>query len=75
VGFEPVVRAARKGMWRNGTDIELPADYKKRHRVVEVEAKVEDDVEEAGEDLEREKQVGFLRTIFGRMKRRRDNSS
>jgi hypothetical protein len=71
-----VVRAARKGMWRNGTDIELPADYKKRHRLVEVEAKVGDDVEEEpGEDLERIKQVGFLRRIFGRINWRRDNSS
>ena len=61
-------------MWRNGTDIELPADYKKRHRAVDVETKVEDDVEEPAEDVEREKQ-GFLRRIFGRIKRRRDNSS
>jgi hypothetical protein len=57
-------------MWQNGTDIELPTDYKKRHRVVEVGAKVEDDVEEEpAENLEREEQVGFLRTIFGPFKR------
>ena len=61
-----MVRAARRGMWQHGTDIELPADYKKRHRVAEVEAKVEDDVEEEREDRE---PVGFLRRIFGRRKR------
>ena len=55
-------------MWQHGTDIELPADYKKRHRVVEVEAKVEDEVVEP-EDREPEKPVGFLRRIFGRRKR------
>jgi len=42
-GVEPVVRAAQRSMWQYGTDIELPADYKKRHNVVEVQAKVEDD--------------------------------
>jgi hypothetical protein len=72
VALEPVVRAARRGMWQNGTDIELPADYKKRHRVVEVEAKVEDGVVEEPEDVEPEKQVGFLRRIFGQRKRTGD---
>ena len=65
MGLKSVVRPARKGMWQRGTDIELPADYKKRHIVVGAEAKVEDDVEEPAEDLEREKQVDFLRRIFG----------
>jgi uncharacterized protein (DUF2461 family) len=51
-------------MWKNGTNIELPADYKKRHRVVE--AKVEEDVVE---DPELEEKVSFLSRIFGRRKR------
>ena len=68
VALEPVVRAARRGMWQHGTDIELPADYKKRHRVAEVEAKVEDEVVEEP-DREPEESVGFLRRIFGRRKR------
>ena len=32
-------------MWQNGTDIGLLADHKKRHRVVEVEARVEEEAE------------------------------
>jgi hypothetical protein len=64
-------------MWQNGTDIELPADYKKRHRMVE--AKVEDVVVEAWveepEDLEPEEKVSFLSRFFGRRKRGGDNPS
>jgi len=56
-------------MWQKGTNIELPADYKKRHRTVE--AKVEEVVEEP-EDLEPE---SFLSRIFGRRKRGGDNRS
>jgi hypothetical protein len=50
-------------MWQNGTDIGLLADYKKRHRVVEVESRVRrggGTLEEPAEDLEPEKQVDSL---------------
>jgi hypothetical protein len=59
-------------MWQNGMDIELPSDYKKRHRMAEVQAKVEEEVEEepVTEDLDPKEQVGFWRWIFGRRKRR-----
>jgi hypothetical protein len=60
-------------MWKHGTNIELPADYKKRHRVVE--AKVEEEPVEEPEDLEPEEKVSFLRRIFGRRKRSGKNPS
>ena len=65
-------RAARRGMWKNGTDIELPSDYKKRYRVVDAGAKVEE--EEGGEEPAAE-EVGFWSRIFGRRKRAGDNPS
>jgi endonuclease YncB( thermonuclease family) len=69
---EAEAQAARRGMWQNGMDIELPSDYKKRHRMAEVQAKVEEEVEEepVTEDLDPKEQVGFWRWIFGRRKRR-----
>ena len=50
-------------MWQNGTDIELPTDYKKRlrPRVVAVAGTVEDDVKEEPA----RGRVGFLRRIPG----------
>jgi hypothetical protein len=59
-------------MWKNGTDIELPSDYKKRYRVVDAGAKVEE--EEGGEEPAAE-EVGFWSRIFGRRKRAGDNPS
>lgn len=51
-------------MWRHGTDVESPADYKKRYRVAEVaEAKVE---EGEGEGEPADERAGFWRRIFGR---------
>ncbi|KAH9990103.1 hypothetical protein BJV77DRAFT_1151171 [Russula vinacea] len=68
---EAEAQAARRGMWKNGTDIELPSDYKKRYRVVDAGAKVE---EEGGEEPAAE-EVGFWSRIFGRRKRAGDNPS
>lgn len=73
VRFCPWFRAARRGIWQNGTNIELPADYKKRYRAAEVEAKVEGEGE--GEDVERDERVSFWSRIFGRRKRARDSPS
>lgn len=55
-------------MWQYGTNIESPADYKKRYRVGGVEAKVEEDSEEGEEreDVEHEGRVSFWSRIFGR---------
>ena len=77
VGLGPLVRAARRGIWQYGTDIELPTDYKKRYRVAEAEAKVEDEGEGEGEvaDVERRERVSFWSRIFGRKKRVGDSSS
>lgn len=70
-----MVRAARRGMWQHGTDIESPAEYKKRYRVAApVEAKAEEE-EEAEEDVKRHERVSFWRWIFGRRKRARDSPS
>jgi len=68
---EADARAAQRGMWQYGTDVvELPADYKKRYRVAEVEDKVE---EVGKEDVGREEErVGFWSRIFGRRKRAED---
>ena len=67
-------------MWQNGTDIGLLADYKKRHRVVEVESRVE---EEAEEPLRNQQKTlspknkwtfwQFLRRILGRRRRAKNN--
>jgi len=54
-------------MWKHGTNIESPADYKKRYRVPEVEAKVEEEGE--GVEVERDERVSFWSRIFGRRKR------
>ena len=63
-------------MWQNGTEIELPYDDKKRRHRVAVDARVKDDVEEErAEDIECEKQVGFLRGSFARIKRAKGNRS
>lgn len=66
------VRAARRGIWHGGTDIETPAEYKKRIRIGE--RKVEDDVEPEDQEPEVEK-VGFWSRIFGRRKRDGDKTS
>jgi endonuclease YncB( thermonuclease family) len=73
-GVPPCSRAARRGMWQHGTDIELPSDYKKRYRVAEVEAKTEEEGELA-EDVERDERVSFWSRIFGRRKRAGDSPS
>ena len=74
-----VVRAARRGVWQHGTDIELPAEYKKRFRVaapVEARAEEEEETEEnVPEDVERHERVGFWRRVFGRRKRAGDSPS
>jgi hypothetical protein len=63
-------------MWQHGTDIELPADYKKRYRVAEVvEARVEEGEGEPAEDVERDGRVSFWSRIFGRGKRAGDSPS
>jgi hypothetical protein len=54
-------------MWQHGTDIELPADYKKRYRVAEVEVKAEEG-EGEGEPAENVERVSFWSRIFGRRK-------
>ncbi|KAF8496188.1 nuclease [Russula emetica] len=71
-----VVRAARRGMWQYGTNIESPTDYKKRYRVAEVGTKAEEEGEgEPTEDVERDKRVSFWGRIFGRRKRAGDSPS
>jgi hypothetical protein len=61
-------------MWEHGTDIESPADYKKRYRVGEVvDAKVEEEGEAEGEPAD--ERVGFWSRIFGRRKRAGDGPS
>ena len=55
-------------MWQHGTDIESPAEYKKRYRVGEVEAKVEGEEEPVEE-------VSFWSRIFGRRKRAGESTS
>ena len=62
-------------MWKNGTDIELPSDYKKRYRMVEAGAKVGEEPAADSEDLEPKEQVGFWSRIFGRRNRAGDNPS
>ena len=57
-------------MWQHGTDIESPAEYKKRYRVAEVEARVEEEGEE--EPVE---EVSFWSRIFGRRKRAGESTS
>jgi endonuclease YncB( thermonuclease family) len=69
-----VVRAARRGMWQHGTDIESPSDYKKRYRVGEVEARAEEEGEPV-EDVGRDERVSFWSRIFGRRKRAGDSTS
>jgi len=71
-----LVRAAQRGMWQYGTDIELPTDYKKRYRVTGVEAKAEEEGQgESAEDVERDERVSFWGRIFGRRKRAGDSPS
>ena len=74
-----MVRAARRGVWQHGTDIETPAEYKKRFRVaapVEARAEEEEETEEnVPEDVERHERVGFWRRVFGRRKRAGDSPS
>ena len=60
-------------MWRHGTNIESPADYKKRYRAAEVAE--EEEGEPVEDDVEREKPVNFWSWIFGRRKRAGDNQS
>ncbi|KAI0283522.1 hypothetical protein BC826DRAFT_1059767 [Russula brevipes] len=62
---EAEAQAARRGMWREGTAIESPAEYKKRLRMQKA---VEPDSEDAEPEPEPE-QVGLLSRIFGRRKR------
>jgi hypothetical protein len=61
-------RAARRGIWQGGTDIELPAEYKKRYRTVEQarigEAELETFEPDSGPK-------GFLSRIFRRSERGR----
>ena len=66
------VRAARRGIWHGGTNIETPAEYKKRIR--SGERKVEEDVEPEDQEPEAEK-VGFWGRIFGRRKGDEDKTS
>jgi hypothetical protein len=62
-------------MWQHGTDIESPADYKKRYRVAEVEVRAEEGEGEPAEDVERDERVSFWSRIFGRRKRAGDSPS
>jgi len=68
------VRAARRGIWQGGTDIESPAEYKKRLR--RKEERVELVVEPEYLEPEVEK-VGLLRRIIARFRSKwnRDNTS
>jgi len=63
---EAEARAARRGIWQGGTDIETPAEYKKRYRMAEGRTEPEDVV---GHEVEK---PGLLSRIFGR---RRNNTS
>jgi hypothetical protein len=60
------LRAARRGIWQGGTDIETPAEYKKRYRMGTENVAEPEDV---GHEVEK---PGLLSRIFGR---RRDNIS
>lgn len=42
-----VIRVARRGMWINGTNIESPADYKRRHAGLSIASQGEPYAEEA----------------------------
>ena len=59
-------RAARRGMWHAGTNIETPAEYKKRHRALQ-EATGEEEPEAELEVVEPERR-GILDRIFRRGK-------
>ncbi|KAI9435460.1 hypothetical protein H4582DRAFT_1969525 [Lactarius indigo] len=66
-------QAARRGIWHAGTDIETPAEYKKRHRA-EQEATREDDSETELEVFEPELEPkGILDRILRRWKSSRGN--
>lgn len=66
------VRAARRGIWRFGTNIETPAEYKKRIRMGE--RAIEEDVEPEDQEPEPEvEKVGFLSRILRILGRRKSD--
>lgn len=59
------VRAARRGIWHAGTNIETPAEYKKRHREMTREDESESELVSEPEP----ERAGFFASIFRRGKR------
>lgn len=60
-------RAARRGMWRSGVDIEMPGQYKKRYAVALGGSVSKDDVSESGGPGEDE-EGGEKRRLLSRLR-------
>ncbi|KAH9966185.1 hypothetical protein BGW80DRAFT_744202 [Lactifluus volemus] len=65
VAAQSEAQAARRGIWQGGMNIELPAEYKKRHRTTEQARIGEEELVGVPESKPR----GFLSRLFGQIKR------